>query len=381
MPGVSSTPTLCTGACPSSTPTASPSPASAAVTKLARYTIDPKKIFVAGISSGGFGAVQMHVAHSTVFKGAAVYAGGVYWCAQGATSAQALVSCGGETVSTGTGSRGSALYESTLSLSETYLDLQSSMGTIDNESNIKNAPVYLWSGTNDEVVNPKEMADLDTEYLHYGANVHFDSTYPADHGWESPDGELACGTLGTPYMLSCPSATGTGAYDSVQTWLQMFLGTLQPRNGGALAGKVLSFDQTEFGANAASLSLANTGSVFVPKDCAQGKTCGFILAEHGCLQEASLVGTKWVDEAGIDEWADTNDLVVLYPDTVADAAGSGFVLNPNGCFDWWGYSNGEDVNYSLKNGAQMSAILRHGAACDGRGSVAETQSHVRTRDV
>ncbi len=339
----------------SAAPTASAS-ASAATTKLQRYTIDPKRIFVAGISSGGFGAVQMHVAHSSVFKGAAIYAGGVYWCAQGATAAQALVSCGGETVSTGTGSRGSALYESTLPLSEAYLDVQSSLGTIDDESHLKNAPVYLWSGTNDEVVNPKEMADLDTEYLHYGANVKFDSTYPADHGWESPDGELPCGMLGTPYMLACQNLAGGGTYDSVQTWLHMFLGSLQPRNGGALGGTLLSFDQTEFGADATKLSMANTGSVFVPKDCAQGKICGFILAEHGCLQYAGLVGSKWVDEAGIDEWADTNDLVVLYPDTVAEPAGSAVALNPNGCFDWWGYSNGEDVNYALKTGAQMTVL-------------------------
>ncbi|SIT51005.1 Prolyl oligopeptidase family protein (fragment) [Paraburkholderia piptadeniae] len=52
-------------------------PASAAanssrIIKLQRYQIDPTKVFIAGISSGGFAAVQMHVAHSSTFKGAAV---------------------------------------------------------------------------------------------------------------------------------------------------------------------------------------------------------------------------------------------------------------------------------------------------------------------
>ncbi|WP_240655897.1 hypothetical protein [Paraburkholderia phosphatilytica] len=67
------------------------------VSRLQRYQIDPAKVFVAGISSGGFAAVQMHVAHSSTFKGAAVYAGGVYWCAGAGGAATALTNCGGLT--------------------------------------------------------------------------------------------------------------------------------------------------------------------------------------------------------------------------------------------------------------------------------------------
>jgi predicted esterase len=122
----------------------------------------------------------MHVAHSSTFKGAAVYAGGAYWCAAAGGAATALANC---------------------------LDAQSSLGTIDPATNLRGQPVYLWSGTQDKVVNPLEMADLNSEYQRYGTNVHFDNSYPAAHGWESPDGELACGTLGSPYMVRC-SANG-----------------------------------------------------------------------------------------------------------------------------------------------------------------------------
>lgn len=38
--------------------------------------------------------------------------------------------------------------------------------------------------------------------------------------------------------------------------------------------------------------------------------------------------------------------MVLYPNAVADEA----LGNPNGCWDWWGYTN---VNYGLKDGVQM----------------------------
>jgi poly(3-hydroxybutyrate) depolymerase len=350
--------TACAGAAtaletssPPSTPAVSGSatslaPAPSTIAKLQRYAIDPAKVFVAGISSGGFAAVQMHVAHSSTFKGAAIYAGGVYWCAGTGGAAGALANCGGETLPTN-----QASYNSTLAASVSYLDAQSALGTIDPASNLKGQPVYLWSGTRDVVVNPREMADLNTEYRYYGANVRFDNTFPAAHGWESPNGELPCSTQGSPYMVTC--STNGGVYDSVKTWLTMFLGRLNPRNNGKLSGILSTFDQTEFGASA-NVSLSSTGKVFVPKACAEGKTCGFVLALHGCLQEASLIGDRWVTEAGINEWADTNRLVVVYPDSIASSAPG--PTNPNACFDWWGYANQVDPNYALKSGAQMSVL-------------------------
>ncbi|WP_408123485.1 prolyl oligopeptidase family serine peptidase, partial [Caballeronia grimmiae] len=87
------------------------------IVKLQRYQIDPQKVFVAGISSGGFAAVQMHVAHSSTFKGAAVYAGGVYWCAGAGGAVTALANCGGLTLPSN-----QAAYNSMLTMSEAYLD-------------------------------------------------------------------------------------------------------------------------------------------------------------------------------------------------------------------------------------------------------------------
>jgi poly(3-hydroxybutyrate) depolymerase len=327
---------------------ASPAPdlSASTVVQLQQYRIDPAKIFVAGISSGGFAAVQMHMAHSATFKGAAIYAGGVDWCAGTGGAASALANCGGLTLPTD-----QASYNSTLAASEAYVDAQSLVGTIDPVANLAGQPVYLWSGTQDQVVNPLEMADLQSEYLRYGANVRFDNTFPAAHGWESPSGELDCGTSGSPYMVRC-SANGT-TYDSVRTWLTMFLGSLLPRNDGKLQGALMTFDQTEFGASP-NVSMSPTGNVFVPKACMEGSNCGFVLALHGCLQQSALIGNRWVTEAGINEWADTNKLVVLYPDTIASSAPG--PTNPNACFDWWGYSNQADPNYALKSGLQMSVL-------------------------
>lgn len=312
--------------------------ATSGIVHLARYNIDPSKVFVAGISSGGFFAVQMDVAHSATFKGAAVYAGGVYWCANDNVGT-ALAACGGE-----------GLYAPELTQSQTYLDTESALGNIDNKSNLAGHPVYLWSGTADTVVPQQSMNDLDSEYAHYGARpIVYDSTFPAEHGWESPNGTLACGTLGEPYMIVCDQ--GKRVYDSEQTWLQMFLGRLVPRNDGKLQGALEQFDQTEFGA-AASNSMDTTGWVFVPKDCEQGRRCSLVVAFHGCLQTQADIGNTYASESGIDPWADRNDLIVLYPYAIKSAT---VPYNPQGCWDWWGY---DDPNYALKSGTQISIVYK-----------------------
>ena len=47
------------------------------------------------------------------------------------------------------------------------------------------------------------------------------------------------------------------------------------------------------------------------------------------------------------EWADSNNLIVLYPQAESTA------LNPFGCWDWWGYTGD---GYATRTGTQMTAI-------------------------
>ena len=55
-----------------------------AAVPLPALTIDPNEVSVSGLSSGGFMAVQMHVAYSATFrKGAGIVAGGPFYCAEG----------------------------------------------------------------------------------------------------------------------------------------------------------------------------------------------------------------------------------------------------------------------------------------------------------
>jgi poly(3-hydroxybutyrate) depolymerase len=283
----------------------------------------------------------MHVAHSATFKGVAIYAGHIYYCAQDSQTVS-LDDCGGQTLT-------QAQYTTFLGQSESYLDTQSAAGTIDNESNLHGQPVYLWSGTSDTTVAQAEMNTLQAEYQHYGANVTYDNTFPANHGWESPDGTVACGTLASPYMIVCNQ--GSTPYDSEQTWLTLFLGSLNPRNNGTLHGTLVNFGQTEFGA-ASNNGMDTNGYLFVPATCGVQQRCGLVLAFSGCSSTQADIQTKWVTEAGIDEWADSNNFVVLYPYTVNTSSNPS---NSKGCWDWWGY---DGANYSLKSGTQISIVYK-----------------------
>jgi hypothetical protein len=53
----------------------------------------------------------------------------------------------------------------------------------------------------------------------------------------------------------------------------------------------------------------------------------------------------------LNEYADTNHILVIYPQAVGSRAGTSY--NPYGCWDWWGYTG---TNYAIKAGVQPSMI-------------------------
>jgi len=81
------------------------------------------------------------------------------------------------------------------------------------------------------------------------------------------------------------------------------------------------------------------------------------VALHGCLQTLDDVGDQFVRLAGYNRWADSNRLVVLYPQVIKRAGWTfgtwSFVWNPNGCWDWWGYTG---PLYHTKEGPQIRVL-------------------------
>src|SRR5262249_9630049 len=152
-----------------------------------------------------------------------------------------------------------------------------------------------------------------------------------------------------PFINLCYDPSDDDAYDSEAVWLGQFFGPLRTKSVRPLHATLVTFDQTQFapGGAAAAISLADNGYVFVPQSCADGDSCGLVLALHGCAQSSGAIGETFAYDAGINEWADNNNFVVLYPQAISSAG------NLLGCWDWWGYLS--DRDYAQRSGPQIKA--------------------------
>lgn len=99
-------------------------------------------------------------------------------------------------------------------------------------------------------------------------------------------------------------------------------------------------------------SLAESGFAYVPVSCQQGESCQVHVSFHGCNQfvGADGVDKQYVLKAGFNRWAESNHLVVLYPQTQASNISP---FNPQGCWDWWGYTG---ADYATREGVQLKAV-------------------------
>jgi poly(3-hydroxybutyrate) depolymerase len=292
---------------------------------LPALTIDPAEISVSGLSSGGFMAVQMHVAYSATFKrGAGIVAGGPFYCAEGS-----IVNATGRCMAHSSNIPVSSLVSTTNSWAASNL--------IDPVSHLGSSKVYLFSGTADNTVKPAVVNDLRTYYQNFlpAANVFYKNTIAAGHAMITDDFGGSCGSTASPYINDCD-------FDLAGDMLAYLHGSLKPRNNGSLSGSFIEFDQTTF---VTGHGMATTGWVYVPQACATGATCKLHVVFHGCKQNTATVGQQYVRSTGYNRWADSNNMVVLYPQTSTAAT--------NSCWDWWGY---DSPNYAKKSGPQTAAV-------------------------
>jgi poly(3-hydroxybutyrate) depolymerase len=297
----------------------------AAPAPLPGLSLDPAHTSVSGLSSGGFMAVQLHVAYSGTFRqGAGIVAGGPFHCADG-SFANALGRCM---------SRLTDIPLPTLVQTTTRWARD---GLLDPLANLKTSRVYLFSGTADTVVRPHVVNDLFSYYKSFvpEQQIAYRHDVAAEHAMVTDDAGSACATKGSPFINDCD-------IDLAGAILKHLYGTLQPRNDGALGGTFIEFDQTEF---VSGHGMAKTGWLYVPQPCAAGTHCRLHVVLHGCQQNSGEIGQKYVRDTGYNRWADSNRIVLLYPQTGEGAS--------NGCWDWWGY---DSRDYSKKSGPQMAAI-------------------------
>ena len=143
-------------------------------------------------------------------------------------------------------------------------------------------------------------------------------------------------------------AVSEALYDAAGAMLGFLFNQLAPRVSQP-QGEVIELDQQRLGGQTAD-TLADKGYAYIPQSCASGETCSLHISFHGCNQNAQSIQQQYVEHSGLNNWADSNHMVVLYPQT----KNSTFLpLNPQGCWDWWGYA---DENYATQDGKQIQAV-------------------------
>jgi len=293
-------------------------------------------VYVTGVSSGGFMATQLQVAYSATIDGAGIIAAGPYDCGQGNVIDFATCDVGAR-----------------LPVLEQQAITWAAQGKIDPVADLAGKPVYVYHGLLDPVVNAAVAGSGVAFYQHFGADVAYHNWDPAGHGWPTPEGVLACPLTSPPFLINCGD-------DPEGEMLTHWLGHVNPPNTRQPDGTLTSFSQNGYapGGSGPALSMDNSGLLYTPPSCASGTACTLVVALHGCLSGQYLLGDEFPELANLDSYADTNNLVVLYPQAIASV----LPVNPEGCWDWWGY---DGPDFAVKSAPQMVTIMNMVSALGG----------------
>lgn len=302
-------------------------PAFSSASKLSKLNIDSDKITISGISSGAFMAVQMGVAYSDTFSGVASIAGGIYSCAQG----QAFIATE-QCMKNPDSINVDLLVQHTKKLDKYRY--------IDSTENLKKQRIYIFSSVADSVVKSQAGEKLQEFYSHFTSlnQITLQKTPATEHGFPTLSRGAACDHKGLPWILNC-------GFDMAGTILKNLYGKLKDP-ASSVTSSLKQFSQTAFGG--AFAGLESHGWIYIPTACQHGHKCKLHIALHGCQMSSSYIQDQFVSEAGYNEWAETNRIVVLYPQALKNN-----FSNPNGCWDWFGYTG---LNYATQYGTQMSAL-------------------------
>jgi poly(3-hydroxybutyrate) depolymerase len=305
---------------------------------LPRLQADAEPLTVSGLSSGGYMAVQLAVAHSKRFRGVGVFAGGPYYCV-GLNPMRAETVC----------MKGAPLGADSVREARRL----AAIGLIDAPENLKAMRAWLLAGSADAtVVAPVVEAARDFFAEFNSAGVQYRLDTGLGHGLPTVGHGVACSATAAPFLNNC------GQPAAAQMLAALMPGV--PGRSGP-TGTLERFDQGEFipfwRRLWALASLDSGGYVYIPPQCRQQVRCRVHVALHGCRQGVAVVGDEFVRKAGYNEWADQHDTIVLYPQAKPSEPSMmawWLPFNPRGCWDWWGYTG---TDYAVKSGVQITAII------------------------
>lgn len=321
---------------------------------LPELQLDATGTTVSGLSSGAYMAVQLHVANSSSILGAGVVAGGPYNCAQGR-----LLTALNRCMQTAFGQPD---VESLILLARALAET----GHIDPLEGLVDDRVYLFSGSQDNTVTRAVVDAARDFYLQAGVReqaIKYVNDLPAGHAFIVEEADSECGETVSPFLNDCD-------YDQAGDILGHLYGALKSPEVMD-ERRLQTFDQSEFLADPETHGMASGGSIYIPADCAEGSSCRLHIAFAGCKQTPADIGDLYARTAGYNRWAESNRLVILYPQSSVSNG------NPNGCWDWWGY---DDAAYHTKFGRQMSAIAKMAARLGISFVAAQPSSYCQRHD-
>lgn len=297
---------------------------------------------VSGLSSGAYMAGQLQLAHAENIVGAGIVAGGPFACAESAAArifpfwptavaqnaSRAPYSCMKTTM-------GPPEPEDLLARAEEL----AAAGAIAPLSALKNHNVYLYSGNDDQTVTRPVVEAAKAFYDRAGVALGNVTLVEGagGHAFITAEGGAACGLSEEPYVSDCD-------YDQARAILGWIYGPLQPASAEP-QGEFLVFDQQPFAEPGDGI--ASEGVVYVPPSCRSEPGCRVHVALHGCGQSRETVGEAFIHGTGYAAIADANRLVILFPQVSASS------YNPEGCWDWWGYTG---LDYLGRDAPQISAL-------------------------
>ena len=341
---------------------------SAKPARLPSFSVEPNQHSISGLSSGAFMTVQLHLAHSSQFVGAGIIAGGPYRCVESLRDISLVVEDSYElnalTICM------SPLTKATGPNAGTLAERAKHTPHIDPIENLATHRLYIFTGTEDSVVSPIVVKATLDFYKILGVpnqNIKFVDNIPAGHAiiTQNPDD--------SPLNANRPPYINQGDFIQSHDILNQIYPGLKPAAQHA-SGTLIRFDQSEFLPEKTGpyASMGQFGYAYIPEAVSQGATARAVhIALHGCKQGASYVnfargqpditgqppfGNRYITTTGYNEIAESNNIIVLYPQ--ATGADDDDVQNPDGCWDWWGYtsSNAGKPDYYSKNAIQIRAI-------------------------
>jgi poly(3-hydroxybutyrate) depolymerase len=297
---------------------------------------------VSGLSSGAYMAGQIQLAHAKDIVGAGLVAGGPFACAESAAgrlvpywptamvqnAQKALHGC--MLVDWGT--------PDPVALADRAKELASA-GEIDSLADLTADKIYLYSGNEDRTVMRPVVEAAKALYRELGVPETNIALVEGEggHGFLTEEAGEACALTDKPYVNDCD-------YDQAKAILQWIYGPLAAP-AAAPNGRFITFDHSAYADPGDGL--ADEGVVYVPQACADTPGCRVHVVLHGCEQSRETVGDALIKQSGFAELADTNRLIVLFPQVSAG------LVNQQGCWDWWGYTG---LDYLGKDAPQIKAI-------------------------